>query len=81
MAIAKTVKLSAKGQIVVPQEIREEIGVQPGGKLVVLLRGKEVVLLSPDEYARQTCGMLKGAWGGTQEAVDAYLERERNSWE
>lgn len=80
MAIIKTVKLSSKSQIVIPREIRERLGAQPGDKLVLLLRNHEAVLLTPAEYARQTRGLLKGTWGDTKEKVDAYLQGERDAW-
>lgn len=78
--LAKTVKLSSKGQIVIPQEMREALAVAPGDRLVLLLREGDVLLLSPAEYARRTRGMLRGTWGGTREAVDEYLQAERDSW-
>lgn len=80
MNIARTVKLSSKGQIVIPQEIREALQAAPGDRLVLLLQDHGVLLLSPSEYARRTRGLLKGTWGGTKETVDAYLQGERDAW-
>ncbi len=38
------VKISGKGQIVIPKEVREMLGMKPGEKLAVIVRNDEVVL-------------------------------------
>ena len=44
MADAATTKLSSKGQVVIPEEIRERLGLKPGAQFVVL-GDKDVVIL------------------------------------
>ncbi|MDI6639634.1 MAG: AbrB/MazE/SpoVT family DNA-binding domain-containing protein [Methanocellales archaeon] len=39
-----SVKMSTKGQIVIPTEIRKKYGIKPGDELEVLDFGKEIVL-------------------------------------
>jgi AbrB family looped-hinge helix DNA binding protein len=81
MTITKSVRLSKKGQFVIPKEIREALGVNEGEELLVTFEGRRVVLTRPDEYARATRGSLKGTWGKNPRAVARYLEKERQSWE
>ena len=38
------VKMSVKGQIVVPKEVRERLGIKAGGKLAVIVRDDEIIL-------------------------------------
>ena len=38
------VKVSSKGQIVIPKEIRESFGIVPGRKLIVFTRDEEILL-------------------------------------
>jgi len=38
------VRVSKKGQIVIPKEVRERLGIRPGGKLAVIVSGDEIVL-------------------------------------
>ena len=80
MAIKKLVKLSKKGQVVIPQEIREKMGIKTGEKLVIFTRGDETVMLTPQKYAEYTCGLMKGTWGSTKREVEEYINEERGSW-
>jgi AbrB family looped-hinge helix DNA binding protein len=80
MAISKLVKLSKKGQVVIPQEIREKMGIKTGEKLVIFIRGDETVMLTPQKYAEYTCGLMKGTWGSTKKEVEEYINEERGSW-
>ncbi|MHB0976456.1 MAG: AbrB/MazE/SpoVT family DNA-binding domain-containing protein [Candidatus Aquicultorales bacterium] len=80
MENAKTVKLSKKGQIVIPRDAREKLGLREGSRLVVSVRDDEIVLESPERYAGKTRGSLKGRWGKTKEEVAEYLAGERESW-
>ena len=58
MAIVKT---SSKGQIVIPAEIREKIGLKPGGKvLVTLSAGKVTIEPLPEDPVDAAWGMLAG---------------------
>jgi AbrB family looped-hinge helix DNA binding protein len=44
MAEAATTKLSSKGQVVIPEEVRNRLGLEPGVQFVVL-GDKDVVIL------------------------------------
>jgi AbrB family looped-hinge helix DNA binding protein len=41
---AATTKLSSKGQVVIPEEIRNRLGLKPGAQFVVLGEGDVVIL-------------------------------------
>jgi AbrB family looped-hinge helix DNA binding protein len=78
--MAVSVRLSRKGQFVIPKAIREALGVREGDELLVTLEENRVVLTRPRAYARATRGLLKGTWGKSKKAVERYLEGERRSW-
>jgi AbrB family looped-hinge helix DNA binding protein len=80
MIIHRSVRLSKKGQFVIPKEMREALGVKEGDELLVTFDAGRVVLTRPQEYARATRGLLKGTWGRNKRAVDRYIARERRSW-
>lgn len=81
MNLLKSVRISKKGQFVIPKEMREALGVKEGEELLVTFEGGKVVLTRPHEYAKTTRGLLKGTWGKDPRAVERYIEKERRSWE
>lgn len=48
MQVEDTVKVSSKGQIVIPKKVREELGIVPGKRLLVAF-GKSGILLKKVE--------------------------------
>jgi AbrB family looped-hinge helix DNA binding protein len=58
MAIVKTL---AKGQIIIPAEIRKKIGLKPGKKVLVTLVGNRKVAIEPvpEDPIEAACGMLR----------------------
>ena len=67
--------LSSKNQIVVPREAREAMGVKSGDRILVVTRGKVVILMpKPANYAETLLGVGKGTY------PKRYLARERRSW-
>lgn len=52
-----TTTLGERGQVVIPAEIREKLGLEPGEKFMVLLHGfGSVVLLSEDRFKEAMSG-------------------------
>lgn len=68
-------KLSAKNQIVVPREAREALQLKPGDKLLVVVRGKRVIVLQkPESYRTAMRGLARGVY------PKGYLKKEREDW-
>ena len=67
--------LSSKNQIVVPREAREALGVRPGDKLLIVVRGNAVVILPrPDSWTKALRGLANKPY------PEGYLKEERDSW-
>ena len=81
MAVVKT---SAKGQVVIPAKIRQEIGLKPGGKVLVTSAGKRAIIEAvPEDPIDATCGMLRGGPSLTKALVEdrrEELEREEKKF-
>ncbi len=82
MAVVKT---SAKGQVVIPKAIREEIGLKPGGKVLVISAGKKKAIIEavPEDPIEATCGMLRGGPSLTKALLadrGEELEREEKKF-
>jgi AbrB family looped-hinge helix DNA binding protein len=72
----KQVTLSAKNQIVVPREAREALGVKPGDKVLIVVRGDRVLLLQkPQSYHAAIRGIARDLYPA------GYLQKERRSWD
>jgi AbrB family looped-hinge helix DNA binding protein len=68
--------LSTKNQIVIPREAREALGVKPGDKLVVVVKGDRVIVLQkPKSYRTAIRGLGRGVY------PSSYLQKERKSWD
>ena len=68
--------LSSKNQIVIPREARNALDLRAGDKVLVVVRGKRVLMLQkPASHRRAIRGL----------AVEGYpsrhLPKERESWE
>jgi AbrB family looped-hinge helix DNA binding protein len=69
------VKLNSKNQIVLPREARDAMGVSPGDELLVVPRGRTVVVTpKPKNLLKELAGSGKGVFGS------GYLKKERASW-
>jgi AbrB family looped-hinge helix DNA binding protein len=69
------VTLSSKNQIVVPRAARDALGLKPGAKLHVVVRGRTVILLrKPRRAAAALAGIAQDLYPAD------YLTRERESW-
>jgi AbrB family looped-hinge helix DNA binding protein len=62
-----TVTISPKFQVVIPKEIRERLGLEPGQKIEAIVYGNRIELI-PVRQARELRGFLKG--------IDTRVERE-----
>ena len=80
MTTVKSVRLSSKGQLVIPKEMRDALGVKEGDDVLIVLDAGRMLITTPREFARTTRGSLKGTWGRNRREIDQYLERERRSW-
>jgi bifunctional DNA-binding transcriptional regulator/antitoxin component of YhaV-PrlF toxin-antitoxin module len=61
---------------VVPREAREALGVKPGDKILVVVRGERVLVLQkPDSHHAAIRGLALGRY------PKRYLQKERQSWE
>lgn len=73
------VKTSAKGQVVIPAEIREKIGLKPGGKVLVSLASEHKVMIEPipEDPIEAACGFLQGDSSLTQALLKERREEQK----
>ena len=85
--IVKTVKVSNKGQISIPLEIREETGIGKGDELIIIQAGKKILIeaagnaskKAEDDFSDLIKFSEKGLtnfWGNKSDEVwDRYLKK------
>lgn len=78
------VKVSSKGQIIIPKEVRERLGVRTGEKLLVLSRDGEILLrktqgISIEEIAGKIEKQTKQEGIDVDRLVDEAIEWARKS--
>lgn len=74
-----TAKLSAKHQIVIPRDIRRQLGLAAGDELLVEVQGHAILLVPrPRSYTKRLRGLHKDVWRGVDAA--AYVREERKGW-
>lgn len=61
---AGTVTVGAKGQIVIPKEVREMFGIRPGDALLLLADRERGIALPPKEMFQEVTEQVFG--GGTR---------------
>jgi len=75
------VKVSSKGQIVLPAGVRKRMGIEPGDELVLVEWGDAVYLVpKPEDPIREAKGILKrrgSTYTGEQYKAERKVEEER----
>jgi len=86
MASVATTRLSSKGQIVIPEEIRQRLGLQTGTQFVVVGEGDVVVLKAVQPPSMRQFDDLVGAArkaarraGMKRRAIGGAVRRARQS--
>lgn len=74
-----TTTMSSKGQVVIPAEIREELGIEPGTKITVTVEGSRIVLQAVDKLRiiDELCGITKGGPSMADELIAERQEEDR----
>lgn len=67
------VKLSSKGQIVIPAEIREYLKLDEGDKVLIEKKNHDIVIKPVAKLSRLK-GIDKGAWKNTSKEIDKMRE-------
>jgi len=82
--IEDIVKVSPKGQIVIPKEIRKRLGVSAGERLLVMTEDKEILIkklekMSIEEIGEKVEGVVKEKGIDVDKLLDEAVEWARKS--
>jgi len=72
------VTTSNRGQIVIPRDIRRQLNIQPGKKILVKAEGDRAILLPlPDDPVEHFCGIFQDGPSLTKELL-SERQKEQN---
>ena len=79
-------RISSKGQVTIPVDIRRKLGLKEGDKVVFLEKGSDVILVNSNrlafaEFQKEMMGEAeKAGVGSEQDVVDLVREARRKLW-
>ncbi|HKX23817.1 MAG TPA: AbrB/MazE/SpoVT family DNA-binding domain-containing protein [Candidatus Saccharimonadales bacterium] len=73
--------VGTKGQIVIPLEIRDELNIQPGDKVVLLMRGKSAVVMLPMDGIQEWLDKLSADFDQIREVVSESQDNQQSKKE
>lgn len=74
------VRLSTRGQIVIPSDIRSALGLSASDELFIEVKGERIVMRpKPKNYTQALRGLHREVWQGVDE--HRYVGEERASWD
>ncbi len=75
------VKLSKRNQMVLPKAARQALGVDPGGRVLVIVQDQRVRLLpEPENWTEYVYGLGEDMWAALG-GGERFLQEERAAWE
>ncbi|NMC05490.1 MAG: AbrB/MazE/SpoVT family DNA-binding domain-containing protein [Candidatus Lokiarchaeota archaeon] len=74
--IMEIARISTKGQVVIPKEIRDRAGLKDGDAVVVKLAGKSIIIEKIDDPRQPMVELLKRG----EKVHDNMIRELRNEW-
>ncbi|MBW4621593.1 MAG: AbrB/MazE/SpoVT family DNA-binding domain-containing protein [Cyanosarcina radialis HA8281-LM2] len=71
------VSVNEQGRIVIPARLREQLGLEPGAKLVARLDGNRIILERPAEVLKQ----LRSTFNSPDSLVDELIADRRTEFD
>lgn len=82
--VTNTLKISSQGQITIPKNVRDSMGIVGGSEFIVMARTEspQVINIYPkvQKWVDVISGIAEGAWGNNTRASTKYVRDLRNEW-
>jgi AbrB family looped-hinge helix DNA binding protein len=69
--------VTTKGQVTIPAELREKLGIKPGDRVGFVAEGDRVVIQRLDTAVESLFGIVKAKTGASLEQMDAAVAAGR----
>ena len=73
----QTIRVSDRGYMVIPAEIRRRLHIEKGTRLLLTEQDDALILRPVTSFTEGLAGLTRGTFGTTPEEVQDYLDRER----
>ena len=78
----KKIKVSQKGQIVIPADIQRRMGIKKGDELLLISKGKKIVLEKPDRIVTQLKAEFKDVEAFSELSLKKiWLNKKDDIWD
>lgn len=78
----KKIKVSQKGQIVIPADIQRRMGIKKGDELLLISKGKKIVLEKPDVIVTQLKDEFKDVESFSEHSLKKiWFNKKDNVWD
>ncbi len=78
----KTIKVSQKGQISIPADIRKDLKIKEGEELLLIKKGGKIVLGKPEKFAKKIKNEDELFWRMlSQKAMERAWSKEDEIWD
>jgi AbrB family looped-hinge helix DNA binding protein len=78
----KTIRVSQKGQIVIPAEIQRKMGIKKGDKLLLIRKGKKIVLEKPDAITKKLEDEFRDVQAASERSLKKlWLNKKDDVWD
>ncbi|MCA1787331.1 MAG: AbrB/MazE/SpoVT family DNA-binding domain-containing protein [Desulfobacteraceae bacterium] len=74
---SESVVVSKRGYIILPAHLRKEMGIKPGTRVMIIRENDRIILETIPSFTQKLSGLTRQTIGTTPEAVDAFIDKER----
>ncbi len=74
-------RIDKQGRIVIPTEIRQELGFEPDEPLSLVVEGNSLRILTLDQAVKNAQAIARKHYGDKTGVVDEFLRERREDWD
>lgn len=74
---SESVVVSKRGYIVLPAHLRKEMNIKPGTRVMIIKENGRIILETIPSFTQKLSGLTRQTIGTTPEAVDTFIDNER----
>jgi len=73
----KSVTVSSKGYIIIPANLRKEMNIKTGTRILLNREENRIILQPVPSFTQKLSGLTSGSFGDDPKQVEEYIDNER----